>query len=145
MKHDWENISGRLDEGTAFETVRRCRNCGKRQTKFAEHAWMSVTGYRWEPKVGRCNPTIDQIIERIETDTGGFSILIHIERHPLFKELVAKGSQVIPTILKRLENDPSWVDIMVLNQVVKNPPKLDQKHRGQFDRVVKMWIEWGKQ
>ena len=56
MKHDWnysregQSISEQM-RGFGY---RKCRVCGKEQTKEAQHAWMRVTGYRWMPLAGKC-------------------------------------------------------------------------------------------
>jgi hypothetical protein len=58
MKHDWEEISLATPENKWADMnhygARRCRNCDVTQRKMAQHSWMKVTGYRWEPLAGRC-------------------------------------------------------------------------------------------
>jgi hypothetical protein len=55
MKHDWENTNSKDKFGDMNNYGRRrCRNCQVEQTKNAQHLWMRVTGYRWEPLAGRC-------------------------------------------------------------------------------------------
>lgn len=53
MAHKWEFVH-QGQEGLGNYGKRRCVRCGAEQTKHAEHLWMRVTGYRWEPLVGRC-------------------------------------------------------------------------------------------
>ena len=58
MKHNWEAIAlatpDRPFADMSHHGARKCRNCGAVQQKNAQHSWMRVTGYRWEPLVGRC-------------------------------------------------------------------------------------------
>jgi len=53
MKHDFEIVdqgpSGLMNFGK-----RRCKNCGKTQTKHQEQSWGRVTGYNWSPLIGKC-------------------------------------------------------------------------------------------
>jgi len=56
VRHDW-NYSPKLKdrfEGLSSYGIRECRNCGARQKREAQYAWMRVTGYSWQPLVGRC-------------------------------------------------------------------------------------------
>lgn len=56
MAHEWEDIEGELpiSEQLSSHGARRCKKCGAVQKKESKHLWMRVTGYSWEPKVGRC-------------------------------------------------------------------------------------------
>jgi len=56
MKHDWEDIKKGGIEDMGNYGHRRCRNCGKEQTKESIHVWMRVVGYQWYPLAGRCKP-----------------------------------------------------------------------------------------
>ena len=51
MRHDWEQVHEMYPE----PTKRRCRNCGAVQKREAQHAWMRVTGYTWEPPGCKAN------------------------------------------------------------------------------------------
>lgn len=58
MAHEWE--SRNPAPGTKWfqywgcHDLRECVRCGAVQAKHADHSWGRVTGYHWEPKVGRC-------------------------------------------------------------------------------------------
>jgi hypothetical protein len=55
MKHNWEPTVSKEKWGDMSNYGRRkCVNCGAEQTKEVQQSWMVVTGYRWEPLVGRC-------------------------------------------------------------------------------------------
>ena len=68
MKHDWydpryqeprEPTPKTPGERFSYQWeynygVRKCRTCGARQVKLADHEWMRVVAYRWTPLVGRC-------------------------------------------------------------------------------------------
>lgn len=53
-KHQWRHFGG--DRDYPFRTMRECTECHAVQEKTTETNWMRVTGYRWEPLVGRCEP-----------------------------------------------------------------------------------------
>jgi hypothetical protein len=53
MAHDWQHVQQGI-EGIGNYGIRHCSRCGAMQLKDADHLWMRVTGYRWEPLVGRC-------------------------------------------------------------------------------------------
>jgi hypothetical protein len=55
MAHEWEEET-KTTATFAHDPVRVCRICGARQTRYTEHVWMRVRGYRWLPLVGRCKP-----------------------------------------------------------------------------------------
>ena len=56
MAHDWEDILCELTPAEQLSVYghRRCRNCRAVQSREAQHVWMRITGYRWEPLVGGC-------------------------------------------------------------------------------------------
>ena len=55
MKHEWEHYTPEdLYEQMGSNGARKCRLCGKVQKKIAQYLWMRVTGYRWEPLIGKC-------------------------------------------------------------------------------------------
>ena len=56
MKHQWEELPATVAKvcKLGWETVRVCSVCGRAQRRETQHLWMRVTGYRWEPLVGRC-------------------------------------------------------------------------------------------
>ena len=59
--HDWEEVSLATDKDPFADMnnygARKCKKCGAFQQRFRQCSWMRVTGYRWEPLVGRCNPS----------------------------------------------------------------------------------------
>ena len=59
--HDWEEITLATKENPfadmAHRGARRCNKCGAQQTKQPDGQWLRVGKYRWEPLVGRCNPS----------------------------------------------------------------------------------------
>lgn len=61
MKHQWEELPPTVAKVCEFgwEPIRVCRVCGRAQSYETQHLWMRVTGYRWEPLVGRCPGELD--------------------------------------------------------------------------------------
>lgn len=55
MRHKWITPPAIMTD-LFHHGRRKCVNCGAEQTKEVQHLWMRVTGYRWEPLVGRCKP-----------------------------------------------------------------------------------------
>lgn len=58
MKHDWEMVPDTMEKTLkhGWEPRRRCKNCGKEQSKISKTNWGRVVQYYWEPLVGRCKP-----------------------------------------------------------------------------------------
>ena len=54
MAHKWIDIYNWKVSGISAYGHRKCEKCGVEQKKFPEHLWMRVTGYSWQPLVGRC-------------------------------------------------------------------------------------------
>ncbi len=54
MRHKWKNVHGSEPRDIGTHGRRICESCGVEQEKFAQQVWGRVTGYRWEPLVGRC-------------------------------------------------------------------------------------------
>lgn len=55
MKHNWDHSDyGKKQTDLQIYGRRICLNCGKEQVKVSDHVWMRVTGYRWQPLVGKC-------------------------------------------------------------------------------------------
>lgn len=59
MKHDFEAFTPQ-NPMLAMQVygARKCKNCGQVQYKYGQQVWMRVTGYRWEPLIGRCKPVL---------------------------------------------------------------------------------------
>lgn len=56
MAHEWEILEATQESVVKYGwgPRRRCVNCGAIQQRYSEHSWMRVTGYSWQPLVGRC-------------------------------------------------------------------------------------------
>jgi hypothetical protein len=61
MKHNWLDV--RLTQATLGSPRRSCSNCGAEQKKVSSQSWGRVTGYSWDPLVGRCIPPKNVQIE----------------------------------------------------------------------------------
>ena len=71
-KHQWREFGGCMKY--PFRRLRECTECHAVQEYETDHLWMRVTGYRWKPKVGRCQPG------RAKKDAPGRNILNQEDR-----------------------------------------------------------------
>ena len=76
-------------------------------------------------------------------DTGHFSIVAQMIRHPAYQRIIEMGEPVIPIILKDLQAQPDhWFP--ALAAISGESPPIPQKYRGRMRAITKIWLEWGK-
>ncbi len=74
--------------------------------------------------------------------------------HPVFRELVAMGDEAIKPLLRLLQARASW-SCMALWEIVEKlaadmpdaivAPTLPEEDCGRLDKIVAMWLEWGRE
>jgi len=70
--------------------------------------------------------------------------------HPYFQTLIAWGKAfpetVIPWLLNHLRSPGNWHWTYALRLIVgkDNAPQVSEKQAGRVDRIIELWLEWGK-
>ncbi len=76
-------------------------------------------------------------------DTGHFSIVSQMIRHPAYQRIIEMGEPVIPIILKDLQAQPDhWFP--ALAAISGESPQIPDEDRSRIRAITKIWIEWGK-
>jgi len=69
--------------------------------------------------------------------------------HPCYAELVGMGPEIVPALLRQLEefHDPGdlsiWHAISALYALTKASP-IPQEHAGRLRLIIEDWLEWGR-
>ena len=76
-------------------------------------------------------------------DTGHFSLVSQMTRHPAYQCIIKMGEPAIPLILKDLESQPDhWFP--ALASISGESPPIPDEDRGKIRAISKIWIKWGK-
>ena len=77
-----------------------------------------------------------------ESEVEGMSSTAQMSQHPAYQEIISMGTQIVPLLLKELQNNPlQWLS--ALSQITgENPIKPEQ--RGKIKQMAEAWLEWGK-
>ena len=76
-------------------------------------------------------------------DTGHFSFVSQMTRHPAYQSIIEMGEPVIPIILKDLQRQPDhWFP--ALAAISGESPPIPKEYRGRMMAITKIWLEWGK-
>ena len=76
-------------------------------------------------------------------DTGHFSLVSQMTRHPAYQSIIEMGEPAIPLILKDLQMKPDhWFP--ALAAISGESPPIPDEDRGRIGAISKIWIKWGK-
>ena len=65
-----------------------------------------------------------------------------IAAHPAFRQIVAKGWEAVPFILRELETRPSLL-VLALGEITEENP-VPRESQGKIKEMAKVWVESGK-
>jgi hypothetical protein len=90
--------------------------------------------------------SIEQRLRRLESqwraETGNLSSSTKIIAHPAFQQIIALGREVVPLILRDLEERPRlWV--WALPGITGANP-VPESDRGNIAKMSDAWLKWGK-
>ena len=101
-----------------------------------------------QPQVKR-KPTTElerefrELARKWRHDTGHFSIVSQMTRHPAYQRIIEMGEPVIPIILKDLQAQPDhWFP--ALAAISGESPYIPDEDRGRIRAISGIWIEWGR-
>jgi hypothetical protein len=91
---------------------------------------------------------LEMLVEAYERETI-FSSRHEVD-HPYHRTIVAWGKlypqDIIPWLIKRCDSHKGWITITALSAIVgeKEKPRIPEKYAGRFDKLLQLWLEWGK-
>jgi len=102
----------------------------------------------WEKTKNAAEATEDAELEVIfkglskvwKDSTSGLSITSRRFSHPIYKAIIRLGPEVVPLILKDMQQKPDWW-FEALEFLTKTNPTTPTD---SFEEAAKAWIEWGK-
>jgi hypothetical protein len=78
-----------------------------------------------------------------ESETRNISSPRVIVSHPIVQEILVLGEQVVPMILRRMEDRP-WFWFELLMKLTKSPlDPITPDMRGDMQRMTEAWLKWG--
>ncbi len=82
------------------------------------------------------------LAETWSNETGGYSTTSRRYAHPSYQAILGMGEEIVPLILKRLEECPDWW-FEALTALAK--PKTNPVAKAAtFAQAVEAWLEWGR-
>lgn len=77
-----------------------------------------------------------------KSETGFMSSITDMSNHPAYQIIIAMGYDVVPLILRDLQEKPEhW--FVALTEITGEDP-IKQEHAGYMRKMANDWIEWGK-
>ena len=85
----------------------------------------------------------DALASRWQDETGPLSSITQRAMHPAYQEIIGLGRDVLPLILRELQQRPDqW--FWALRAITgANPTKPEQQ--GRIQEMAAAWIEWGRE
>jgi len=90
--------------------------------------------------------TIEQRFRRLaavwERAVGHLSSMTAASNHPAYQEIISLGQEVVPLLLRDLEeNETHW--FLALRQITGANP-IPQSAAGDIPKMVQAWLRWAK-
>jgi hypothetical protein len=116
-------------------------------SNVAERAWQVFKSYYDHVTITRRDEVLREHFRKLADDwldatrfTSSFS---EMSNHPAYREIIDLGDQVVPLLLRELQDRPNlW--FTALTQITGANPVQD-KERGQIEKMRKAWLRWGKE
>jgi hypothetical protein len=85
---------------------------------------------------------LEELAKQWENEVEGYSSTAQISDHPAYQEIISMGTQVVPLLLKELNNNPIFC-LSALNEITGINP-ISPEQRGKIKLMAEAWLEWGK-
>ena len=73
---------------------------------------------------------------------GPYSSSAKLAMHPAYLKIIGMGAEVVPMLLRELENDPDmW--FVALRSLTEADP-VPQEIKGDVKAMASAWLQWGK-
>jgi hypothetical protein len=83
-----------------------------------------------------------RLADEWEHTVGSSSSLTAMTKHPIYREIVKMGWQVVPYMLRDLEK-PHGFWFPALDEITGIRP-YDRSDAGNYKKMTKAWVQWGK-
>lgn len=85
--------------------------------------------------------TFSKLVEQWRRQTTGISSTTELIIHPAYQKIIAMGSDVIPLLLRELENKTGrW--FWALRSITGEDP-VPPESRGKTQEMIAAWLDWG--
>jgi hypothetical protein len=83
-----------------------------------------------------------ELAKKWKEETGGYSSVSSMVMHPAYLEIISHGQEMIPFILKDLQEKPShW--FIALKTLARTSP-VKPEDAGNIKKMTEAWLVWGK-
>ncbi|MEG4344976.1 hypothetical protein QUB70_17000 [Microcoleus sp. A003_D6] len=87
--------------------------------------------------------TFYQLVEQWKTETRGISSTEQLSLHPSYQQIIGMGPNVIPLLLRELENNSGrW--FWALKAISREEP-VTPEQRGKTEEMIAAWWNWGRE
>jgi hypothetical protein len=87
--------------------------------------------------------TFYQLVEQWKTETRGISSTEQLSLHPAYQQIIGMGPNVIPLLLRELENNSGrW--FWALKAISREEP-VTPEQRGKTNEMIASWLNWGRE
>ena len=107
----------------------------------------SASVFVTEPQVLPANKTelevkFKELAKKWKAETSGFSSVGSMVMHPAYLEIISHGEEMIPYILKDLQEKPShW--FIALKTLARTSP-VKPEDAGNIKKMTEAWLAWGR-
>ncbi|MDZ7956611.1 MAG: hypothetical protein RMY34_01675 [Aulosira sp. DedQUE10] len=131
------------------EDKRRIRdenNCGNlllfRSVKSPKYEPVTRSQYSSLSRQVDIEATFTDLVTQWLEETRGMSSTNQMSMHPAYQQIIGLGKAVIPLLLKELEKKSGhW--FWALKSITREDP-VPPEDRGKINKMIKAWIEWGR-
>jgi len=83
------------------------------------------------------------LVEQWKTETRGISSTEQLSLHPAYQQIIGMGPNVIPLLLRELENNSGrW--FWALKAISREEP-VTPEQRGKTNEMIASWLNWGRE
>jgi hypothetical protein len=77
-------------------------------------------------------------------ETGHISSITKLVMHPCYQQIIGLGPNVLPLLLRELQNDEPDYWFWALNAITREDP-VSPEDLGDIPKMAKAWLDWAKQ
>ena len=87
--------------------------------------------------------TFHSLVEQWKSETRGISSTEQMSVHPAYQQIIGMGRDVIPLLLRELENNSGrW--FWALKSISREEPVMPEQ-RGKTKEMITAWLNWGRE
>jgi len=87
--------------------------------------------------------TFHSLVEQWKSETRGISSTEQLSLHPAYQQIIGMGPDVIPLLLRELENNSGrW--FWALKAISREEP-VTPEQRGKTQEMIAAWLNWGRE